>query len=109
MNKELLIVLLLLFDVVILVFLIFLYVKFKKLLNLPIDELEESLERAHQLVNKLKEIKKKEETSSPVTFSNPKEEVFKLYQRGLKIKEIAKQTGLTEGEVELLLKTKKLI
>lgn len=107
MNKEILVVLLLLFDAAILVFLIFLYLKFKKLLNLPLEELEESIERAHQLVHKLRELKKVDESSSLP--SNPKEEVFRLYQRGLKIKEIAKQTGLTEGEVELLLKTKKII
>ncbi len=98
--------LLLLLDLFIIVMLLVLYFKFKKLLNLPLEELEESLERAHHLVQKLKELKKEESSQTPGII--PKEEVFRLHQRGLKIKEIAKQTGLSEGEVELLLKTKKL-
>ncbi|MFN3505282.1 MAG: hypothetical protein ACK4Y7_03625 [Caldimicrobium sp.] len=108
MNKEILIYLLILFDLLILVLLIFLYFKFKKLLNIPLEELEESLDRAHQLVEKLKEIKKGESKVVGEAVFDPKEEVYQLYKKGLKIKEIAKKTGLTEGEIELLLKTKQL-
>lgn len=107
MGGNILILILILCDIAILVILVGFYMKFKKLLNLPIEEIEEALERAHQLVEKLKELKKID-TQAKSTLKNPKEEVFQLYQKGLKIREIAKQTGLSEGEVELLLKTKKL-
>ncbi|MFN3567910.1 MAG: hypothetical protein ACK4UR_03260 [Caldimicrobium sp.] len=108
MPKEILIYLLILFDLLILVLLVFLYFKFKKLLNIPFEELEESLVRAHELVERLKELKKGEGKVVGNSVFDPKEEVYQLYKKGFKIKEIAKKTGLTEGEIELLLKTKQL-
>jgi predicted transposase YdaD len=107
MPKEFLLYALIAFDALILLLLILFYLKFKKLLNLPWEEIEESLDRAHRLVNRLKELKEKGgEEPEPKVF-NPKEEVLILLQKGLKVKEIAKKTGLSEGEIELILKTQK--
>ncbi len=106
MPKELLLYALVAFDALILLILILFYLKFKKLLNLPWEEIEESLEKAHRLVNRLKELREKGEEPEPKV-SNPKEEVLFLLQKGLKVKDIAKKTGLSEGEIELILKTQK--
>lgn len=96
------------FDIVIIILLFFLYLKVKKFLNLPWEEIEESLKRAQALVEKLKELKEVKEVTD-IKSTNPKEEVIYLYKKGLTIKEIVKKTGLSEGEVELILKSKKLL
>ncbi len=108
MNKEYLLWGLILFDVLIIILLILLYLKVKKFLVLPWEEIEESLKRAQTLVERLKELKDAREIADTKPI-NPKEEVINLYKRGLNIKEIAKKTGLSEGEVELILKSKKLL
>lgn len=108
MDKDYLLFSLLVFDVIIVILLILLYLKIKRFLNLPWEEIEESLRRAQGLVEKLRELKDLKEPSD-LKISNPKEEIVELYQRGLKIKEIAKRTGMSEGEVELILKSKKLL
>ncbi|PMP64371.1 MAG: hypothetical protein C0197_00730 [Caldimicrobium thiodismutans] len=108
MNKEFLLWGLLAFDVLIILLLIFLYLKVKKFLSLPWEDIEESIARAQALVEKLKELKDVKGTSD-YNPADPKEEVVFWYKKGLKLKEIAKKTGLSEGEVELILKSKKLL
>lgn len=98
---------LLAFDIIIILLLVFLYLKVKRFLNLPWEEIEESIKRAQALVEKLKELKDVKEGSENKPL-HPKEEVILLYKKGLSIKEIAKKTGLSEGEVELILKSKNL-
>ncbi len=99
-------ILLVIFDFIILILLVFFYLRFKKFLSLPWEEIEESLERAQRLVERLKEVKGIEKGVEKV-IESPKEEVLYFYQKGLSVKEIAKKTGLTEGEIELILKTHK--
>lgn len=110
MPKDTLIYLLVFFDLLILVFLVLLYYRFKKLLNFPWEELEASIERAQELVEKLREIKRegpKGEISSKE--QNHLLQVVDLYKKGLNPKEIAKNLGLSTGEVEIILKRKGLL
>jgi len=107
-EKEFLLWGLLAFDIIIIILLIFLYLKVKKFLNLPWEEIEESVKRAQALVEKLKELKEVKEVYD-IKNIDPKEEVIYLYKKGLTVKEIAKKTGLSEGEVELILKRKNLL
>lgn len=106
MNKEILLYALLFFDVFILFLLALFYMKFRKFLSLPWEEIEESLDKAQRLVERLKELKEKD-VKAEINPSDPKDEVIYLFQRGLKIKEISKKTGLSEGEIELILKTQR--
>ncbi len=108
MDKEFLLWGLLVFDLLIILLLIFLYLKVKRFLSLPWEDIEESITKAQALVEKLKELKEVKGTFEHIT-TDPKEEVVLLYKKGLKLKEIAKKTGLSEGEVELILKSKKLL
>lgn len=58
------------------------------------------------MVDRLKELKEKG-AKGERNLSDPREEVILLSQKGLKIKEISKKTGLSEGEIEIILKTQK--
>lgn len=110
MLRDILIYLLVFFDFIILIFLIFLYFRFKKLINFPWEELEASIERAQELVEKLREIKRgshKGELSSKE--QNHLIQVVDLYKKGFNPKEIAKNLGLSTGEVEIILKKKGLL
>ncbi|WP_028840746.1 hypothetical protein [Thermodesulfobacterium hveragerdense] len=89
---------------------VFFYLKFKKVFDLPWEEVKESIERAQELVKKLEELQK---TSKPLTEGkfkdrSVKEQVFYLSDRGLSPKEIAKQLKISEAEVEVILSSKKL-
>ncbi|WP_038055146.1 DUF6115 domain-containing protein [Thermodesulfobacterium hydrogeniphilum] len=88
------------------VFIIF-YIRFKKVLKLPWEEIKESIEKAYELVNILEQIKK---TNSNVPSKNAdlKEKVYKLFQNGYSSKEIAKKLKISEAEVELILASKKM-
>lgn len=107
MVKDLTIVVLLILDVLILVFLLFLYLRFKKFLNLPWETIEESLDKAQKLVLRLQEFEERKRDSKEEKF-DLREEVLFLHQKGLKVKEISKKTGLSEGEIELIIKSKKM-
>jgi len=109
MPKEYLIFALFLFDLLILIVLVLLYWKIKRFLSLPWEEIEESILKAQELVDKLKDLKKGKGISDAALTRDPTEEVLLLFQKGLKPKEIAKQLGLSLGEVEVILKKKKII
>ncbi|WP_022855117.1 response regulator transcription factor [Thermodesulfobacterium thermophilum] len=89
---------------------VFFYLKFKKVFDLPWEEIKESIERAQELVKKLEKLQK---ASKPLAEGRSKDrsvkdQVFYLSERGLSPKEIAKQLKISEAEVEVILSSKKL-
>ncbi|MCS7199020.1 MAG: hypothetical protein N2327_06735 [Caldimicrobium sp.] len=110
MDKNLILYLLIILDLIILVFLLVLYFKFKRVLTLPWEDIESSLEKAQSLVAKLQELKSQSQRIGDTDKQayNVKEEVILLYNKGLGIKEIAKRLGLSEGEVEIILKRREI-
>ena len=96
-------------DFIIILFIFLLYIKIQKILNLPWDEIEERIDRAKELVEKLEKLTtKKTVLGKNVDNKNLKERVIELHNKGLSIKEIAKKLDLTEGEVELIISAKRL-
>ncbi len=98
-------IVLVLLDFLMLLFFAFFYVKFRKVLKLPWDEIKESIEKAEALVKKLEEIEKGKKHGTSKTTSI-KEEVIRLYREGKPVREISKLLGLSEAEVELIIKRK---
>ncbi|MEN3038901.1 MAG: hypothetical protein ABDI07_07095 [Candidatus Kryptonium sp.] len=106
MLKDILIYLLLILDFIILGFIVILYVKFKKVIALPWEDIEESIERAHNLVKKIQELREINMRESASVDDHLNDQVYTLAKRGLSPREIAKRLGLSEGEVEILLRKK---
>lgn len=103
--KDLLLVILVIFDLIIIIILVYLYIKFKKILTFPWEEFERSLERAQGLVDKLRDLSSSHEKAIVREKAGDLEErVIENYQEGLSIREIAKKVGLSAGEVEIILK-----
>lgn len=94
-------------DIIIILILIGFYFKFKKVYELPWEEIKESIEKAQELVSKLKEIEKEKKFLERGEKTDLKERVFFLAKQGLTSKDIAKKLKITEAEVELILASKK--
>ncbi len=99
---EFFLILLLIIDVVMIGIFFFFYVRLKKFLELPWEEVRESIERAKELVERLEKLKPASETKMDL-----KREIRLLAKKGLTPKEIAKKLELSEAEVELVLASKK--
>ncbi|MCS7150217.1 MAG: hypothetical protein N2Z40_05225 [Caldimicrobium sp.] len=108
MPKDLFLYALLILDLIILGFLITLYLKFRKIVSFPWEDIEASLERAQVLVTKLQELRSSTVNESHSTEDIMRDQVYALHKNGMGPKEIAKRLGISEGEVEILLKRKKL-
>lgn len=97
---------LILIDVLMIVGFIFLYFRFKKVFELPWEDINESIEKAQQLVKRLEELRERQEVSVP---TKPiREQILGLANKGYNSKEIAKMLKLSEAEVEVVLISKKL-
>jgi len=101
---EAFLIILLITDLVMIGVLVFFYIKFKKVLELPWEDIKESIERAHELVSKLEKLKPSLETPPKTDI---KKEIKKLAMEGLSFKEIAKKLGISQAEVELILTSQK--
>ncbi|WP_022852797.1 DUF6115 domain-containing protein [Thermodesulfatator atlanticus] len=112
------------FDLLLLFLILLLYLQVRRLQKIPFDEIEKRLKTANELCEKLSEnIAKKQEISEKIISAletgasawestrsdsqDIKEKVRKLAQKGLSVAEIAKETGLQEGEVALILSVSK--
>ncbi|OAG28645.1 DUF6115 domain-containing protein [Thermodesulfatator autotrophicus] len=112
------------FDLILLLLLFLLYLQLRRVGQIPIDEVEKRLKAANELCEKLSEnLAQKKELSEKIitaleTGANAwestrkdakdiKNRVYELARKGFDISEIAKKTGLQEGEVNLILAVKK--
>ena len=98
-------ILLVVIDILMIIFFGLFYIKFKKIIELPWEEVKKSIDRAEELVKRLEALEKGK-TSAVGIESKPslKQEVKELYSKGLNPSQIAKKLGLSEAEVELILK-----
>jgi len=104
MGKYLIIWLLLALDLVLIGLIFWFYLKIKRFLELPWDEVKESILRAEELVRTLERLGNP--TQGPQSSSLPTEEAIALFKQGYSPRQIAKKFGISQGEVELLLKSK---
>jgi len=104
MEKNVIIWVLLLLDLILIGLIFWFYLKIKKFLELPWDEVKESILRAEELVRTLEKLGKPSLDSQSST--PPLEEVLALFKQGFSPRQIAKKLGISQGEVELLLKSK---
>ncbi len=98
---------LLVIDLLMIFFFLVFYIRFKKILELPWEEIRESIEKAYEMVKVLERIK----TGDIKKFSGTtdlKEKIYELFKDGYSIKEIAKKLKVSEAEVELILSSKKM-
>ncbi|NPA48426.1 MAG: hypothetical protein GXO20_00440 [Thermodesulfobacteria bacterium] len=108
------------FDLLLFVMVLLLFFQVRRLRNLPLDEIIKRLEAANSLCERLsKNLSEKKELSerlisaletgasawenSRKDASSLRSKVLSLAQKGLSTAEIAKKTGLQEGEVALIL------
>ncbi len=96
---DLLLILLFIIDIILIVIFLFFYFRFKKVLELPWDEIKESIERAQELVIRLEKLQKEK--------SELKKQIYMLAEDGLSAKEIARRLHLPTAEVEIILASKK--
>jgi|YNPBryunderm2012_1023409.scaffolds.fasta_scaffold16421_2 hypothetical protein len=104
MGKYVIIWLLLALDLVLIGLIFWFYLKIKRFLELPWDEFKESILRAEELVRTLERLGNP--TQGPQSSSLPTEEAIALFKQGYSPRQIAKKLGISQGEVELLLKSK---
>jgi len=104
MGKYVIIWLLLALDLVLIGLIFWFYLKIKRFLELPWDEVKESILRAEELVRTLERLGNP--TEGPQSSSLPTEEAIALFKQGYSPRQIAKKLGISQGEVELLLKSK---
>jgi hypothetical protein len=104
MGKYVIIWLLLALDLVLIGLIFWFYLKIKRFLELPWDEVKESILRAEELVRTLERLGNP--TQGPQSSSLPTEEAIALFKQGYSPRQIAKKLGISQGEVELLLKSK---
>jgi hypothetical protein len=104
MGKDVIIWLLLALDIVLIGLIFWFYLKIKRFLELPWDEVKESILRAEELVRTLERLGNP--TKGPQSSSLPTEEAIALFKKGFSPREIARKLGISQGEVELLLKSK---
>ncbi len=97
----------LILDIIIIITLIVFYFKFKKIYELPWEEIKESIERAQELVKKLREIEKEKKTYETQLKTEVREKVLLLANQGYTSRDIARRLKITEAEVELILASKK--
>ncbi|PMP65324.1 MAG: hypothetical protein C0190_06850 [Thermodesulfobacterium geofontis] len=101
---QIFLILLLIIDIIMIGVFVFFYMRFKKVFELPWEDIKESIERAQELVNELKKLKAISEKGPE---RDLKKEIHLLAQQGYSFKEIAKKLGVSEAEVELVLASKK--
>lgn len=101
-------ILLILIDVLMIVGFIFLYFRFKKVFELPWEDIKESIEKAQQLVRRLEELRERERQEVSVPTKPIREQILGLANKGYNSKEIARILKLSEAEVEVVLASKKL-
>ncbi|AEH44079.1 hypothetical protein Thein_0194 [Thermodesulfatator indicus DSM 15286] len=112
------------FDLILLLLLFLLYLQLRRLGRIPLDEVEKRLKAANELCEKLSEnLAQKKELSEKIITAletgadawestrkdaqDIKSKVYEMAKKGLDVSEIAKKTGLQEGEVNLILAVKK--
>jgi predicted transcriptional regulator len=100
-----LLILLLIIDIIMIGAFVFFYIKFKKVFELPWEDIKESIEKAQELVEELKKLRAFPDKGSAER--DLKKEIHLLAQQGYSFKEIAKKLGVSEAEVELVLSSKK--
>ena len=99
-----LLILLLIIDIIMIGAFVFFYIRFKKVFELPWEDIKESIERAQELVEELRKLRAIPDKGSE---KDLKKEIHLLAQQGYSFKEIAKKLGISEAEVELVLSSKK--
>ncbi len=104
MGKDLIIWLLLVLDIALTGLIFWFYFKIRRFLELPWDEVKESILRAEELVRTLERLA--DPYPRPQSSTPPTEEVIALFKQGFTPRQIAKKLGISQGEVELLLKSK---
>lgn len=109
-----------LFDLILFLLILLLFLQIRKLKKLPLDEVIKRLEAANELCLRLsKNLEEKKEISARLMAAlktgasawessrsdapSLKEKVLRLAEEGKSLTEIAKATGLQEGEVTLIL------
>ena len=97
-------ILLLIIDIIMIGVFVFFYIRFKKVFELPWEDIKESIEKAQELVEELKKLRALPDKGSE---KDLKKEIHLLAQQGYSFKEIAKKLGVSEAEVELVLSSKK--
>lgn len=97
-------ILLIAIDILMIILFGSLYIKFKKIIELPWEEIKDSVSKAEELVKRLELLEKGKSVATSGKEINLKQEVKELYNKGLKPSQIAKRLGLSEAEVELILK-----
>ena len=97
-------IILLIIDFLILTIFVFIYSKFKKFMELPWEEIRESVERAQELVKKLEELQQNKEYTDKKEIINL---VYQLNNQGYSIREIARKLRISEAEVEIILSSKR--
>jgi DNA-directed RNA polymerase specialized sigma24 family protein len=97
-------ILLLIIDIIMIGAFVFFYIRFKKVFELPWEDIKESIEKAQELVEELKKLRAIPDKGSE---RDLKKEIHLLAQQGYSFKEIAKKLGVSEAEVELVLSSKK--
>lgn len=97
-------IILLIIDFLILIIFVFIYSKFKKFMELPWEEIKESVERAQKLVKKLEELQQNKEYTDKKEIINL---VYQLNNQGYSIREIARKLRISEAEVEIILSSKR--
>ncbi len=97
-------IILLIIDFLILTIFVFIYSKFKKFMELPWEEIKESVERAQKLVKKLEELQQNKEYTDKKEIINL---VYQLNNQGYSIREIARKLRISEAEVEIILSSKR--